>query len=497
MRFLRHAMAALLIGALAPSLVAPALAQTCVCPPEEGISSGPIIQADEPPPPLPEYDQPPMPEPGYYWTPGYWAWNNYDYYWVPGVWVEPPQPDLLWTPGYWAFVGGVYLFHRGYWAPHVGFYGGVNYGFGYNGMGYEGGRWDNRRFYYNTTVNNFGDARVTNVYTQPVAPPVAATRVSFNGGPGGIVVKPTPEQERLSTEPRVRPTPLQVNQARTASMTPDQFISTNKGKPPIAATPRPGDFRGKGVVPAKAAGSAQAVPAQTPSQPALEPNKEKLPGEVKPAPPPAIQENRVPGQPTGTVRPEEKLPATAPGQPPLPPGARPLGVQPNAPGQLPKGAVRPQEKLPAAAAPGLRPEPKLPLEQKSPAAGAPGQRLAPPKPEPGAPGGQKREQEMQRQQLLQRQQEQDRVRAQQEQEKAGALQRQQLKLQQEQQRARAAQQDQERARAAQQAQQRALQQQQVRQREMQRAAAPQRQPPQPGGKPERECGKPGLPPCPR
>ena len=49
---------------------------------------------------------------------------------------------------------------------HVGFYGGVNYGFGYGGSGYEGGRWDNGQFAYNRTVNNFGSVRVTNVYEQ-------------------------------------------------------------------------------------------------------------------------------------------------------------------------------------------------------------------------------------------------------------------------------------------------------------------------------------------
>ena len=52
----------------------------------------------------------------------------------PGVWVEPPQPGLLWTPGYWGFVNGAYLFHRGYWGAQIGFYGGINYGFGYDGL---------------------------------------------------------------------------------------------------------------------------------------------------------------------------------------------------------------------------------------------------------------------------------------------------------------------------------------------------------------------------
>ncbi len=112
MHFLRPAMATLMMVACAPlALVAPGFGQTCECPPAAvgaaAVEAGPVIQADEAPPPLPEYEQPAMPEPGYTWTPGYWAWNNYDYYWVPGVWVPPPQPGLLWTPGYWAFVGGV------------------------------------------------------------------------------------------------------------------------------------------------------------------------------------------------------------------------------------------------------------------------------------------------------------------------------------------------------------------------------------------------------
>ena len=61
-----------------------------------------------------------------------------DYYWVPGTWVMAPQPGLFWTPGYWAWNGNGFLFNEGYRAPQVGFYGGINYGYGYFGQGYQG-----------------------------------------------------------------------------------------------------------------------------------------------------------------------------------------------------------------------------------------------------------------------------------------------------------------------------------------------------------------------
>src|SRR5580704_15635965 len=97
------------------------------------------------PPEMPVYEQPPIPGDGYIWSPGYWYWNDdyQDYFWVPGTWVLAPEPGLLFTPGYWGSEGGAYVFHAGYWGPHVGFYGGVNYGFGYGVSGYEGGYWQN------------------------------------------------------------------------------------------------------------------------------------------------------------------------------------------------------------------------------------------------------------------------------------------------------------------------------------------------------------------
>ena len=93
------------------------------------------------PPPLPVYEQPVCPDDGYIWTPGYWAWSDDDgdYYWVPGTWVLAPEVGYLWTPPYWGWDDGRFLFYDGYWGPHVGFYGGINYGFGYFGEGLR--RW--------------------------------------------------------------------------------------------------------------------------------------------------------------------------------------------------------------------------------------------------------------------------------------------------------------------------------------------------------------------
>jgi WXXGXW repeat (2 copies) len=97
---------------------------------------------------------------GYICVPGYWAYGDDDYYSVPGTWVLAPEPGLLWTPGYWGWSEGVSVFHEGYWGPHVGFYGGINYGFGYFGVGFEGGRWDSGRFFTRVKTLGLGKSRM-------------------------------------------------------------------------------------------------------------------------------------------------------------------------------------------------------------------------------------------------------------------------------------------------------------------------------------------------
>jgi hypothetical protein len=243
---IRLLVAAMALLALTSVLPAPASAQVSF-----GISVG------FPPPELPVYEQPICPGEGYIWTPGYWAWDrdDEDYYWVPGTWVLAPEVGFLWTPGYWAWGGNSFVFYEGFWGPVVGFYGGINYGYGYFGRGYEGGRWDGGRFYYNRTVNNINVTEIHNVYnTTVVNNNVNVTRVSYNGGNGGLSARATSQEQSAARQRHISPVAAQTQHIQAARSNRELRASENHGKPPIAATQRPGAFSGGAVVPAKEGG---------------------------------------------------------------------------------------------------------------------------------------------------------------------------------------------------------------------------------------------------
>ncbi|MFZ3212763.1 MAG: hypothetical protein WA188_14755, partial [Terriglobales bacterium] len=234
------------------------------------------------PPPLPIYEQTACPGEDYIWAPGYWAWSPAGYYWVPGTWVLAPDPGLLWTPGYWAFDGGLYYWHAGYWGPEVGFYGGIPYGFGYTGTGYYGGYWKDNHFFYNQTVNNVNVGTIHYVYHANVARVATTNRVSFNGGPGGTSARPTPQQEAAARARHVAATSAQVEHEHAASTNHSLLASVNKGRPPIAASAKPADFSGRGVVAASRAGGPYKAPANRaapakPSTPATRAENGKAP----------------------------------------------------------------------------------------------------------------------------------------------------------------------------------------------------------------------------
>jgi hypothetical protein len=186
------------------------------------------------PPALPVYEQPPIPGPGYLWTPGYWAYGDAGYYWIPGAWVQPPTVGVLWTPPYWGYDGGRYAFHAGYWGPSVGFYGGINYGFGYTGIGFAGGYWSGGSFFYNRAYANVGNGYVHTTYVRNVTV-VNNYRTSYNGGPGGIRAVPTASERQAFEQHHYAATAYQQHEFQSAYANRAQYASINGGRPATTA----------------------------------------------------------------------------------------------------------------------------------------------------------------------------------------------------------------------------------------------------------------------
>jgi YXWGXW repeat-containing protein len=314
----------LVIGVLALSSVA--LAQ---------VSIGVSVRIG--PPALPVYEQPVCPGDGFIWIPGYWAWGPDGYFWVPGTWVIAPRVGFLWTPGYWGWGGGVYVWHPGYWGPHVGFYGGINYGFGYTGAGYGGGYWRGGAFVYNRAVTNVNVTVVHNTYNQTVINNnVTVNRVSYNGGTGGVTARPSPAEAAAAREQHIAPTTEQAQHEHAAVSNRALLASANHGQPPVAATAKPGVFSGREVVAARGA----APNARGGERPAG--NAPNARGEERAAP---RGENR-----GGNARPNAERPNERPAERPT---ARPQPEQPRGrPNNAPEPRANPAPRQ------NNRPEPK-------------------------------------------------------------------------------------------------------------------------------------------
>jgi hypothetical protein len=188
---------------------------------------------------LPDYDQPPAPGDDYIWTPGYWAWSSDGYYWVPGAWVEAPYEGALWTPGYWGYWNNSYGYYPGYWGQYIGYYGGIDYGFGYTGYGYQGGYWGGGHFNYNRSVNNVNVTVVHNVYNRSVVVYTTNNHVSYNGGSGGLHVPARAAERVAMRQQHTAPMQAQLENQRTASTNRAQFASANHGRPANVAVTEP------------------------------------------------------------------------------------------------------------------------------------------------------------------------------------------------------------------------------------------------------------------
>jgi hypothetical protein len=353
-------------SALATILLMTAAAIAGPHPAQAQVSFGVGVVVDFAPPPLPVYDQPPIPGPDYIWVPGYWAWDDddYDYYWVPGTWVLAPEPGLLWTPGWWGWEDGGYGFHDGYWAPEVGYYGGVVYGFGYTGDDYEGGYWRDNHFFYNRNVTKITNVNITNVYNKTVVINHGAT-ASFNG-PGGITARPTPQQMAAAKLRHVPPTPQQVQHVSIAKTTPVLHAAANHGAPPVAATAKPGALNGPEVVAARPGGAYHPPPA------ALARQAQAKVSHGAPPPPQTVRD-RAPGAGGPNVPAHEPAPLAMPPEPHQPPAPAEKAARPAAPEErAPRAQPAPPEAIHAEHAP-----PPPPVEHRA-APPPPAERMAPP-----------------------------------------------------------------------------------------------------------------------
>ena len=302
-----------------------------------------VISVGFAPPELPVYEQPICPEPNLMWMPGYWAYDQDqgDYYWVPGAWVEAPYDGALWTPDYWDWYGGRYRFHRGYWGRHVGYYGGVNYGFGYEGIGFVGGEWRGNEFAYNTAVMNVNQHTIHTTYVDRASVErntiANSHRVAYSGGPGGIQHKATPAELVAAHDSHTAPTRFQTQHMTAAKADKASFAKTNGGHPKnlVAEKPLGGE---KHAAPSGQKTETKTEP-KSESRPKAEPKSEARP-KTEPKP-----EARPKAEPKSEARPkaEPKSEARPKAEPKS--EARPMAE--------PKSEARPQ----AHPAPASRPAP--------------------------------------------------------------------------------------------------------------------------------------------
>jgi hypothetical protein len=209
-------------------------------------NAGVLISIGVEPPALPVYEQPPCPEPGLMWTPGYWAYDQEEqggYYWVPGAWVPAPYEGALWTPGYWGWERGRYYFHEGYWGRHVGYYGGVNYGFGYGGIGFSGGEWRGRDFHYNTYVMHVDRRYIHHTFEDHQRVERGwvdrNSRAGYYGGPHGIHHDPGSEERFAEHEDHRGMSDIQRHHMDASRGDRGSFASRNGGRPEHGGVDRP------------------------------------------------------------------------------------------------------------------------------------------------------------------------------------------------------------------------------------------------------------------
>jgi len=179
-----------------------------------------------------------LPGDGYLWTHVYWAYDYYDqdYYWVPGTWVPAPEVGFFWTPG--SGLGRVdgFTFYQCHGGPLWVFYGVINYGFGYFGVGTKVAFGTMAFLPNNTTVNRVNVEVVHNVYN---------TRVQKPRSTASAITSERGDQTRARAARKIGPArqrhvaPVRAGSTRACCpLRQDKWAPSTHGAPAVAATPR-------------------------------------------------------------------------------------------------------------------------------------------------------------------------------------------------------------------------------------------------------------------
>jgi len=225
-----------------------------------------------------------------------------------------------------------------------------------------GGYWRNNNFYYNTAVTRVNTTIIRNTYVHNVTI-INNTRVSYNGGRGGLNVRPLPAENVAWREQHMAPLPEQVAHAREASTNREQWASVNHGRPAVLTAPRPLETAHRAPAPMPPQVQNQVRQEQmrvAENRPVARPGTEPRP-EARPAQPmnrpearPAPEPNRPEARPAPENRPAAH-PEARPAPQPNRPEARP--EQPaNRPEPRPQPESRPQPRPESRPAPQQRPE---------------------------------------------------------------------------------------------------------------------------------------------
>jgi hypothetical protein len=209
-----------------------------------------------------------------------------------------------------------------------------------------------------------GSTHITNVYNKTVINNVTVNRVSFNGGSNGVRAQPTSAELAAGRDRHIEATSAQRQHDLTARSNPQLRAAANHGNPPIAATPRAGNF--SNPVPAQHAGSL-ARPNPEPRQNTPRPTQEATPNRDL---------NRDVTAPRERVNPQprEALPTR--------PAAPQREVAPQREAPSPRQAAPQREAAPPREAPPPRQPPPAPVEQHRQPAQTQPVRPAAPAPQP-------------------------------------------------------------------------------------------------------------------